>query len=104
MNKHSKGPWQVAEEIFDNEGQEEIVIESPMPYGERVVVAVALAGLDEQGANALLICAAPDLLAVAQHCEEMLMRHEINEVNGEQIADEALALIRAAIAKANGLA
>jgi hypothetical protein len=53
-------------------------------------------------ANAHLIVAAPELLDVARHCEEILMRYEINRVDGDEIADKALALIRAAIAKAEG--
>jgi len=60
-------------------------------------------GVEAQArADAHLISAAPNLLVVAKHCEQMLMAYEINRVNGEEIADEALRLIRAAIAKALG--
>lgn len=46
--------------------------------------------------------AAPELLEAAEHCRELLMRYEINRVNGEEIADEAIAKLNAAIAKARG--
>lgn len=37
--------------------------------------------------------------AALQHCEQMLMTCEINRVDHEAIEDEALAIIRAALAK-----
>jgi len=53
-------------------------------------------------ANARLIAAAPELLGVAKHCEDMLMSYSIDRADGDAIADEALVMIRAAIAKATG--
>lgn len=32
-----------------------------------------------------------------EHCEGVFMAHEINRVNGDQIADDALEIIRAAL-------
>lgn len=57
---------------------------------------------DEQRANARLIAAAPELLEAVEYCRDLLMRYEINRVNGEEIADEALKKLNAAIAKARG--
>ena len=54
----------------------------------------------DQEADARLIAAAPELLEALKHCEDVFMRHEINRVDGEQISELALSVIRAAIAKA----
>lgn len=66
-------------------------------------------GLDDRNpiavellANARLIAAAPELYEALEHCENLLMRYEINRVDGGAIADEALTKIRAALAKARG--
>ena len=65
MSKHTPGPWTVGP-AFDNDGQPEIIIEHQTPAGN-LVVAVALAGLQGQEANARLIAAAPDLLEALEH-------------------------------------
>jgi len=94
------------------------VVEAAVDWPWRQVVAVrgddrrviALCTIDESLPNAVeqqhgraaLIAAAPALLKVAKHCEEMLMSYEINRINGDEISSEALSLIRAAIAKATG--
>lgn len=41
-----------------------------------------------------------ELEEACKHCEDLLMRHEINCINGEEIADTALAMLRAALSKA----
>lgn len=48
--------------------------------------------------------AAPDLLEAAKHCEWLLTSYELNRVDAEELADNALSSIRAAIAKATGAA
>ncbi|WP_372362864.1 hypothetical protein ACCQ10_09210 [Xanthomonas sp. NCPPB 1325] len=52
--------------------------------------------------EARLLAAAPELYEALDHCETLLMRYEINRVDGDAIADEALTTIRAAMAKARG--
>ena len=44
-----------------------------------------------------------ELKAASKHCEDLLWRHEINRVNGEELADTALAMLRAALAKCEGV-
>lgn len=58
--------------------------------------------LNQLIANARLIAASPELYAALEHCENLLMRYEINRVDGGAIADEALTKIRVALAKARG--
>jgi hypothetical protein len=92
---HTPGPW--------------LCCDGPENYQHRVYVmrdevsGVAICDVVETS-NARLIAAAPDLLEVAKHCENMLLRYEINRIDGEEISDRALELIRAAIAKATGAA
>ncbi len=40
-----------------------------------------------------------ELIAALEHCENMLMRHSIDAVNGEAIEDEALSVIRSALSR-----
>lgn len=42
------------------------------------------------------------LVEALRHCEDVLTRYEINRIDGEEISDNALSIIRAAIAKASG--
>ena len=44
-----------------------------------------------------------ELKAASKHCEDLLWRYEINRVNGEELADAALAMLRAALAKCEGV-
>ena len=44
-----------------------------------------------------------ELKAASKHCEDLLTSHEINRVNGEELADTALAMLRAALAKCEGV-
>jgi len=53
---------------------------------------------------ALESIAAPELLGVAHYCERLLLAYGIDRIDGEEIADAALVLIRSAIAKAGGAA
>lgn len=100
MRKTSQGPWVARIDetatLRDMEGNQLAIFThlNTRTGGRR--------DSDEVAANARLAAAAPDLLEVARHCEEMLRRYEINRINGEEIADEALGKIRAAIAKATG--
>lgn len=95
-SKHTPGPWN-----YQEWGR--LILDSGTGSSVRLVATVALNTYRDQGsANAHLIAAAPDLLEVAQHCEELLVRYEINRIDGERIADEALTRIRAAISKATG--
>lgn len=58
--EHTPGPWFVGDQIFDNEGVGELVIQRDTPHGA-IAVAVAIGGLAAQGANARLIAAAPTM-------------------------------------------
>lgn len=40
-----------------------------------------------------------ELGEACRHCEDLFMRHEINRANGEEIADGALVILRAALSK-----
>ena len=78
-------------------------------------------GQDEQQANADLITETfnvhnttgltpsqlgemvKELKAASKHCEDLLTSYEINRVNGEELADTALAMLRAALAKCEGV-
>ena len=44
-----------------------------------------------------------ELKAASKHCEDLLTSYEINRVNGEELADTALAMLRAALAKCEGV-
>ena len=44
-----------------------------------------------------------ELKAASKHCEDLLTSHEINRVNGEELADTAIAMLRAALAKCEGV-
>lgn len=88
--QHTPGPWAVGP-AFDNDGEPEIIIEHHTPAGN-LVVAVALAGLRGQEANARLIAAAPDLLAVVIHARNVLPN--------EHWADDTRRMLDAAIARA----
>lgn len=100
--QHTPGPWAVGP-AFDNDGEPEIIIERHTPAGN-LVVAVALAGLRGQEANARLIAAAPDLLEALQAAVECGMVPTSSAAEGGaskhsrqvQVAD----MIRAAIARA----
>jgi len=98
MNNHTKGPWRALESPAAPGFWH---IEHTDADGKRIGdVGYLTLNQSQVAANARLIAAAPDLLAVALHCEALLTRYEINRADGEAIEDEALALIRAALAKA----
>lgn len=42
------------------------------------------------------------LIDAAKHCEDILMCYSIDRVDGEEIADTALKVLRSALARANG--
>ncbi len=116
MRNYTAGPWiaKSDEGRYNNsrntwrvDDEEAACSEAaPITLHDGTVIAFAVASDDDYftddrvDANARLIAAAPDLLDVARHCEQILTSYEINRIDGEEISDKALALIRAAIAKA----
>jgi hypothetical protein len=101
---HTPGPWTIGDE---NNACCEVLLGTEhnltclMDRRDNNTCAEVISR-DEMLANALLIAAAPELLKVALHCRDLLMRYEINRINGDEISDQALAKINAAIAKATG--
>lgn len=79
MSAHTPGPWRIAEELSDDC---HIVID----HNERggcVLVERCTPGHDQHDMpNALLVCAAPDLLAALKACEERLREYEV-EIDAE---------------------
>ena len=94
--QHTRGPWFVGEPVRQvmTPG-----VGYPIYFNEDLEQVTDYV---YQEADARLIAAAPELLEAAEHCRELLMRYEINRVNGEEIADEAIAKLNAAIARARG--
>lgn len=93
--QHTPGPWMVLPSVTPT--QFAILTEN----GPRKDIACTYGFEgDPREANARLIAAAPDLLAVAEHCRDLLMRYEINRIDGEELSDAALKKLNAAIAKA----
>lgn len=106
MSKHTQGPWGIS-------SQSPTIIKQYDFLGETNVLLGSASGHPNSGffpsdaealANARLMAAAPELLAAAKHCKEMLLRYEINRINGDEIEDEALTILNTAISKATGSA
>ena len=95
MSKHTPGPWEA--ERIDNSKCVDIKCERGFFIA---TCHDGVRGGSNAIANARLIAAAPELLEALKHCEDVFMRHEINRVDGEQISELALSVIRAAIARA----
>lgn len=98
---HTPGPWRIDDEDADEIniiGHPEWRCSRNGVYGEWDVATVADLGFDFEGggpealANARLIAAAPDMLAA------------LKLISGMDIYHEALAIVDAAIAKAEGRA
>lgn len=67
---------------------------------QEVAACGPTADSSQQAANARLISAAPDLLAAAEICREILMRYGIDRIDGEEITDNLLDILNSAINKA----
>lgn len=108
MNKHTPGPWEVHADNRERDGLWELVgynIESE--YGEIVGCEGIDPWKDNAESNARLIAAAPDLIKAAEFALLNLMRNlHSEEVCGQPFMGddehEAIAILRAAIAKAKG--
>ena len=99
--QHTPGPWQVAVDIFDNDGMPETAIQA-MNGGATVAVALdfGLNNPDMRQANARLIAAAPDLLEALQELVSIVAIHQFSTNN--KFAWAEMECARAAIAKATG--
>jgi hypothetical protein len=105
--QHTPGPWEVAIEIFDNDGMPETAIQA-INSGATVAVALDFGpnNPNMRTANARLIAAAPDLLDALKdayaltigHAATYQFQHELDELHPTH--REILDKTRAAIAKA----
>ena len=94
--QHTPGPWHPKGVIRPQEQPLDIVGGISL-----VAIVPAQPTLGKRAANALLIAAAPELLAALEACERSLASYA--EENGDGDLDECKAA-RAAIAKATGVA
>ena len=97
--KFTPGPWSFVDDVILSPDPDK-AIGTVFPC-DRIAPGEFKYG-DETAANARLFAAAPDLLAVAMYCEDVLMRYTIDRIDGDEIANAALSVIRAAIAAATG--
>lgn len=93
--KHTPGPWRFVRG-YDNSN----AVITGEGYGLECVALVKSTSCPQSDAR--LIAAAPELLEALKHCYDLLGRYEINRVDGDQIADEAMSIVRSAITKATG--
>ena len=93
MNKHTPGPWIVKRSPFEVYNVDHGALTHEICSGNLMIAALYA---DEDGPDARLISAAPDLLEVLDHILEMQLRGFI------YLGDEVNAKARAAIAKARG--
>lgn len=98
--KHTPGPWQI-EGRYDIElGSLYLSTMHPMPIFE---LQPLVGNRDEHMANALLIAAAPDLLAEAKRAAEVMERHIYPKPDvGPDHPYSVLQALLAVIAKAEG--
>lgn len=94
MSKHTKGPWDT-DDMHKDDDYRYVIAE------EHVVCRVMLRGImgnkfQHAEANAILIAAAPDLLAM------LVEAHDIIDAIGQPETAEVAARMRATIAKARG--
>lgn len=92
---HTKGPWEPGP--LDGVGPVEVY--TPGHHRIASILATGLAATDQSKANARLIAASPDLLAVAIEAENWFDNHGAEDDEGAQML---LSMFRAAIAKAKG--
>lgn len=108
--KWTPGPWHVADDhhlravldVRDGDGWDVATLYSGRGDADTQDSSGVWQDDPVRIANAHLIAGAPGLYEALDHCETLLMRYEINRVDGDAIADEALTKIRAAMAKARG--
>ena len=101
--QHTPGPWQVAVDIFDNDGMPETAIQA-MNGGATVAVALdfGLNNPDMRQANARLIAAAPCLLDALQELTQIASVLEATCLGDSRAKENRMDRARAAIAKATG--
>ena len=111
MSNHTPGPWEVMPYLrpdLDDDPMGVYEVELPVltqryftanPGDEEGDAAIAAVHA-ENGANARLIAAAPDLLAAADAAESELERMEA--ATGKPCEESVILTLRAAIAKAKG--
>jgi hypothetical protein len=108
MSKHTPGPWTInPKAVFENNGFK--INAFPVSGSGQAIAAVwagsfgkGAFGLDNQEANARLIAAAPDLLAVARMFAQYLADNGGDEEYRNADGTGWLTIARAAIAKAEG--
>lgn len=97
MNKHTPGPWRIAEV------QPARYPSYPIVNGDGAhVTRVDICAHGRSGADAALIAAAPDLLAALQRATEVMGVLLYEPTIDQSAHEKAIALARAAIAKAEG--
>lgn len=116
MSAHTPGPWVVVNDGTDDEPMMTVKAARIAGRPPRHCVAICATGDSPQemeNANARLIAAAPDILEALRKADDLLGFHEGSakpefegarptvRINGEDHA-ELLAVLRAAIAKAEG--
>lgn len=99
---YTKGPWRWTDEYQARDLSDTWSLIGADGYGVLSCDGKANSPSEFHPDNARLIAAAPCLLEMLEYCEDLLMRYEINRIDGEEISDSALIKIRAAIAKAKG--
>lgn len=98
MSKHTPGPWSAEPDAIGGDTAVVEALSKDRRYVRREICHVLLDDSDQKSrnldkANLLLIAAAPDLLAACENALEWLACDE---------PEEAIVVIRAAIAKAVG--
>lgn len=98
--KHTPGPWRIARDYSPEHGETPYIVDGA---GKNVAMAAYMP--TEQGANARLIAAAPDLLAALEAAVLWYETAPIAEREAVEVAieqDFPVVEARAAIAKAKG--
>lgn len=73
--------------------------DAPKERASRLAVEEAmLYGMQSEEALAA-VC---ELVAAASHCEELLMKYGIDRIDGEELSEAALALLRSALRRVEG--
>lgn len=98
MSAHTPGPWAFKEDEYGDW----LLVSASGEYFQSS--ARYYPWVSDNKNDWLLQAAAPELLAVAEYCRDLLMRYEINRVDGEDLSDAALLKLNAAIKKAGGKA
>lgn len=103
MSAHTPGPWKV----INHPRVAHVDSQRSVGFGANGMASIAwlTGGVLNQEANAHLIAAAPDLLAVVEECleSEERRRRELKDGSpASTYSDARLGRIRAAIAKARG--